>query len=110
MVASALDHEQKHVATDRAIIERYAPIFRQRVGIMVEAVGTEGPEPEAELGKLRKRIEEKIDAAIAITTEAMTVERNEKQHAIDSLEEYERLRAICPQVNVDRPGADSMRS
>jgi len=99
-VRAATEHEMQHVAIDREMVERYVGIFRRRIGRMVDAIGIVGPAPEANLSSVRHRIEEKINAVIAITSDELTEERVARQHGLDSPTEYHRLAEACPQINV----------
>ena len=101
---AGLTHEMTHVAIDRAIIDRYTPIFRHRMSTMVEAIGTVGPVPESALSTIRHRIEEKINAAIAVATDQLTTDRTAEQRGLDSPTEYERLANVCPQIQLN-PGS-----
>lgn len=105
---AALTHEMEHVAIDKAIIDRYAPIFRRRIAVMVEAIGTVGPAPESDLSSIRHRIEEKVNAAIVVTTDQLTADRTTEQRNLDSPTEYERLGNVCPQIDLN-PGSPLSR-
>jgi len=95
----AIGHEMQHVAIDREIIDRYSPIFRRRITAMVDAIGTVGPVAQIDLSSVRRRIEEKINAAIAVVGDQMDAERAARQQALDSPSEYARLSLTCPQID-----------
>ena len=100
-----LGHEMEHVAIDRNVIDTYGPIFRQRLDAMVNAMNSAAPEPGLDLDSLRSRIEEKINAVIAVTSDSLNDDRASKHRKLDSPQEYRRLSYACPQVTVDPDGA-----
>jgi hypothetical protein len=102
-LAAALDHEMRHVAVDRQIIHSYAQILRKNVDDMAQAIGTAGPLPAANLPSVRRRIEEKLNAAIAVASERLNAERASEQREIDSPQEYQRLVHQCPGGLPGRP-------
>ena len=104
----AIDHEMRHVAVYSDMINRYVPIFQRQVTTMVDAIGTIGPVPEESLSKLRHRIQEKVGAAIDVTSDEMDASRDAAQRAIDSSAEYERLGHACSQVDMT-PDATRLR-
>jgi hypothetical protein len=105
---AALDHEMRHVAINTDVIARYAPIFKRRVGAMIDAIGTAGPMPEENLSKTRRRIEEKVSASIAVTADEMNEAWISAQHGLDSPAEYARLGHACPEVET-RAGSTKIR-
>jgi hypothetical protein len=99
----SLEHEMGHVAIDRHLIQRYIPIFHDRVTVMAEAVGSTFVASRDKLPTARARIEEKINAMIAVTFDAMSDERASAQQAHDSMEEYRRVSDACPPISVITP-------
>jgi hypothetical protein len=108
----ALGHEMQHVAVDRDIIARYIPIFRRRLASMVDAMSASAPEATLGIDARRSRIEEKINAMIAVTSEVMNADQVAQQREVDSPEEYRRRSNACPVVtfNPVEPRLGSMRS
>jgi hypothetical protein len=96
-----LNHEMQHVAIDKKVIDTYGPIFRQRLDAMVDAMNTAAPETGLDIGSLRSRIEEKINAVIAVVADALNDDRSNRHRKLDSPQEYQRLAYACPQVTVD---------
>jgi len=96
-----LNHEMQHVAIDRRVIDTYGPIFRQRLDAMVDAMNSAAPEAGLDVGSLRSRIEEKINAAIAVVADSLNDDRSSRHRKLDSPQEYQRLSYACPQVTVD---------
>jgi len=99
----AMEHELGHVAIDRALIDRYVPIFRARVGAMADAIGNVRAPSYEDLAKARERIEDKINAMLAVTYDSMTAERAGLHQLHDSPEEYRRVSGSCATVEVNQP-------
>ena len=95
-----LKHEMEHVAIDQRIIQRYVPIFRRRIAAMAEAIAADGSPPGRDLRTQRHRIEEKVNAVIAVVSDQLNADRSTEQHAFDSIEEYTRVSSTCPQVTL----------
>jgi hypothetical protein len=109
--ATALAHEMQHAAIDRGIIARYIPIFRSRLATMVDAMSAAAPEAALDIDARRSRIEEKINAMIAVTSEVMNADQVAQQRELDSPEEYRRRSNACPMVtfNQVQPGSGGVR-
>jgi len=104
-----LNHEMEHVGIDRNVIEAYGPIFRQRLGAMVDAMNSAAPEAGLDVDAARSRIEEKINAVIAVVADSLNDDRSSRHRKLDSPQEYRRLSYACPQVTVD-PEESAMRA
>ena len=102
--AVALEHEMGHVAVDRQVIERYIPIVRNHVALLAEAIGSV-PAPSYDgLAAARGRIEDKINALLAVIDDSLVADRAAAAAAHDSPEEYLRVSRACPTVTMDSPG------
>ncbi len=99
----ALEHETEHTAIDRALIDRYVPIFRSRVAAMDDAIGNVKTPSYDDLPKVRERIEDKINAMLSVTYDLMSAERAVLQQQHDSPEEYRRVSAACPAIEINQP-------
>jgi hypothetical protein len=110
--AVALAHEMRHAAVDRDIIAGYIPIFRQRLASMVDVMTAAAPEATLDIDARRSRIEEKINAMIAVTSEVMNANQVARQREVDSPEEYRRRSNACPMVtfNPVQPRSGGARS
>jgi len=96
-----LGHEMQHVAIDRKVIDTYGPIFRKQVGAMIDAMNSQAPPAGLDLQSIRDRIEEKINAVIAVTSDSLNTDRAAQHRTLDSPQEYRRLSAACPQVSIE---------
>ena len=99
----ALAHEMQHAAIDRGVIEKYGPIFRQRLAAMVDAIEASNLPSTVDLLTRSDRIEEKVNAMIAVTSDALNAEQVDQQRALDSPDEYKKRSAACPIVTFDAP-------
>ncbi len=103
--AVAMSHEMGHVEIDREVIERYVPIFRRRIASMAEAIGSAVVPGRDQLQVARSRIEDKVNAVLSVTLDALNAERMQAQRAHDSPQEYERISTACPAAAVGVPAA-----
>jgi hypothetical protein len=101
----AMEHEMQHVAIDRNLIDRYVPIFRSRIAAMADAIGSVSADSYDTSSMVRERIEEKINAMLSVTYDAMSAERFLAQREHDSLEEYRRVSVACPAISVNAPSS-----
>ena len=99
-IEGALAHEMQHVAIDRDIINRHSADFRRQISAMVDAIGVVGPAPDTALSSIRHRIEDKINAAIAVAVDDLNDDRATRQSQLDSPAEYQRLSLLCPQIDL----------
>jgi hypothetical protein len=94
-----------HVEIDRQTMERYIPIIRSRVTAMAEAIGSVSASDHDAVQVARGHIQDKIDAILSVTLDAMNAERTQAQHAHDSPEEYQRISTACPAASAGVPPA-----
>lgn len=95
---ATLEHEMKHVKADRRIVNKYAQTIGQKVydglgqrGFFIGPVSAEHAEEAA--GRMHKTIGQLLE----LEYKKMDIERREVQQEIDSLEEYNRVAALCPE-------------
>lgn len=94
--SAILEHEKKHVATDLAVVKEYLQPARQAVALAVQKVGVVGPKPTAKADEFKKKMTEYIQNALKAEMDKMYADRRERQAAIDTKEEYDRVDAMCP--------------
>ena len=90
-----MEHEMRHVKEDLAIIKKYKPKFNAAVKKAVYSSGTIGPIPASNENTTRQDMMKIIDKAINQVLDKMHKERRERQQAIDSRKEYDRLSKVC---------------
>ena len=90
------EHELKHVMVDRKIVNKYARSMSRKVHEGLKARGfLVGPVRGEDAQKVAERMQETVGQLVELEYKKMEIERTERQQAIDSLEEYERVGSIC---------------
>jgi hypothetical protein len=90
-----LDHEMKHVFVDREIVKKYIPVIQAELRTAIRKVGIVGPKAERDQRRYQKKISDYMDKRLKLVSEKMYTERGERQQAIDTLAEYERVASLC---------------
>lgn len=94
---AVLEHEQKHSKVDRYIVNKYSNIIIKALHNTFKTIGyAQGPVDTAQLVPVQKRMEAYIKAVIDQFSQNMNKERKMLQQQIDSLAEYQRVDAMCP--------------
>lgn len=92
-----LEHERQHVKTDVAIARKYAATLKNMMSAHLRSSGYSfGPYPIETMTAAQERIQNQLQALIMRNNEVMTRERKAEQQKLDSLEEYNRVSAQCP--------------
>ncbi|MCB1562881.1 MAG: hypothetical protein KDJ75_04835 [Alphaproteobacteria bacterium] len=110
MRRAVLEHEMKHVNVDRQIVNKYAQIIGQKVYNGLKERGfSAGPIPtpyrQAAVDRMNKTVSQLID----LEYKKMNIERQERQQAVDSLQEYESVGKKCPSFDPGRISASGAR-
>lgn len=96
MYGAILEHEKKHIAVDRDIVNKYKTLITQSLGASLREVGyTHGPYPSSELKSVQEKLQKYIQDTVQKFSSAMSKERKKRQQEIDTLAEYERVQAKC---------------
>jgi hypothetical protein len=104
MSRAVLEHEKKHVTADRKIANKFAKSIGKIIYDGLEQRGfLVGPIPQASAQDTADRMKETVGQLIALQAKKMDIERAEAQQAIDSLEEYQRVKAQCPNFKAPTP-------
>jgi hypothetical protein len=104
MSRAVLAHEKKHVNVDRKIANKFAKNIGQIIYDGLEQRGfLVGPIPQANGQETADRMKKTVGQLIAFQAKKMDIERAEAQQAIDSLEEYQSVKAQCPKFKGVRP-------
>lgn len=92
-----LEHEKKHVEVDRLVVNKYARRIGESVSFALKQYGSSfGPFPVGEIAYAQERLQEYLGGVIKAEVDAMNEERRASQQAIDTIQEYERVRRLCP--------------
>ncbi len=102
---ATMEHEMKHVNVDRQIVNKYAAIIGKKIyDALAERGFRSTPVPEQHVKAMNDRMGQVVAQIIEIEHNRMQIERLDAQRGIDSLEEYERVSALCPQARAKLPG------
>lgn len=94
---AVMGHERKHLKVDRDIVNKYSTIIVRAVNNTLTKVGyAQGPYDSSQLPALQKQIGGIIDSVIGQYYVNMNNERKVLQSQVDTLEEYARVDALCP--------------
>jgi hypothetical protein len=88
-------HEIKHVNTDRKIVNKYLPRFERAINDYLYHDGIQGPVSERFADRLQEDMMTELTDKIYKVSQAMEAERHERQKALDSREEYDRVMGEC---------------
>lgn len=106
MRKAVLEHEMKHVNVDRKIVNSFsrnvgAKIYKalEERGFRTQPVAPENTQAMAD------RMYSVITQTIEFEYKKMDLDRMERQNAVDSLQEYERMSSLCPDFQKKVPAA-----
>ena len=90
------EHEMKHVSVDRKIVNKYAKTMGAKVHEGLKSRGFMVGPVSASVGQgVIDRMQQTVGELIKLEYKKMEIERAEKQQAVDTLEEYERVANVC---------------
>ena len=95
---AVLEHEMKHIYADREIVNKYAKIMGDKVYAELKKRGgfVVGPIPISRKEEVSKRMQDTVFQILEREYRRMEIDRQDIQSGIDTLEEYERVNAQCP--------------
>ncbi len=94
-----LEHEKKHVEADRRIVNEYAKKIGEVLRTSVNLSMVRGPYPSSRKDAIQNDMLEYVENILAVQQSLMNEERFRAQQAVDSFEEYERVRKACETRN-----------
>lgn len=92
---SVLAHEREHQAIDEAVLAEYRARVEGAVGEAILALPPAAAVPDAEGAAAQARLTQPVAAALKRVFAALTQARAERQAALDTPQEYRRVRAAC---------------
>ncbi len=108
LLQAAMGHELGHVAIDRDLIDRFAPIFRARLAALADSIGSvRSPSSEAS-SLIRDQIEYRVNEALSSINDSMAIERALKHQEHDSPDEYRRVSMACSAILVNQQSLDPL--
>jgi len=109
MFKAVREHELKHVRVDRQIVNRYSRIIAKRLyeglkqrGFVVSHIRTHN------IDSTKQRMEKTIKQILDLEFKELEITRARLQQKVDSLEEYKRVQAKCPDFSPPQSAIDAM--
>lgn len=97
MRGAVIGHELKHVKVDRAVVNKYAKSIGKRLMSELKSRGfTAGPFSTDRIEEVKAKMSRVVAQIIELEERKMDLERRERQIAVDSREEYDRVDDKCP--------------
>lgn len=91
-IRHVLEHEQKHIAVNRAVLNKYANLIQIKLQEYFKLYGMfRVPNPDY----AQTLLNEKVDAIFKESAQQMTEENRRRQRAIDTPEEYAKNNTVC---------------
>ncbi len=97
--AAIKEHELKHVAVDREVVNRYALRLGKAIQEAVNEAGAMGPYNMHEFDAAQGRLVAHIESVMEAQELHLHTEMAKRQAQVDTIEEYERVNAICDAHN-----------
>lgn len=89
------EHELKHIAVDREIVNKYANMLGQAVRDEMMRQTVFGPYNVSQSGQAEAYIRGRLERLLKTYSRLMDDERRTRQQKVDSLSEYERVNRMC---------------
>jgi len=94
---AVMEHEQKHVAVERFIVNKYIQVVGDALKKNLDARGyVFGPIPAEQMKIAQQDLSNFLTAVIEPYAAKMSAEREKLQSEVDSLAEYQRVDKLCP--------------
>jgi len=96
MFQAVKEHEKKHVAVDRMLVNKYSNLIAQALNTTLKKVGfAQGPFAIQQTPVIEAKVTTIINGVVKQYSDAMSEERRQRQQAVDNLQEYERVNNLC---------------
>jgi hypothetical protein len=97
MGPAVMQHEHKHVAVDRAMVNKYSHVIGRRVNEELEKRGfILGPVAGTEVKRIGEGMQQTVFDIVTREYEKMDAEREKLQRQVDTKAEYDRIADHCP--------------
>lgn len=93
-----LQHERRHVAVDRQVMNKYADLIGRAVQTTVTGADTWGPFKLEEQERIKKASSLPVENAVNAQIAVMQQEMRRLQAQVDTLEEYKRVSSYCRDI------------
>ena len=96
MHSAVLTHEMKHVNEDQYVVNKYINEIGKALSRAVEVKGSSyGPYKYDRMVEIQEEVQEVLHDEVRYMNTVLNKERQQRQQAIDSLEEYESIGIKC---------------
>ena len=100
MRKAILGHELKHVRVDREIVNKYAKSIGNKIYEALEERGfSAGPFMADQSKEVADKMQRVVHQIVELEYQKLDIDRRERQRAVDSREEYNKVGALCPSFN-----------
>lgn len=95
---SIVEHEMRHLAVDQQVAALYKTRIEQAIKaeLVAAPVALGGPVPLSTISREQEKIQLRFEGLLKKYNAEMSAERKARQQSVDTLAEYERVRAQCP--------------
>jgi hypothetical protein len=91
------DHEMKHIMVDRKIVNKYSKTMGQKVYDALKQRGfSAGPVPAKQAQSIANQMQKVVHQIVEQEYKRMDLDRMDLQRAVDNIDEYKRVSALCP--------------
>lgn len=103
MYDAVMGHEMKHIYVDRKVVNKYTTIMVKALDNTFKKIGyAHGPVRQDQQKALEDQIGGIVTSVVGQFAVNMNAERDQLQKGVDTIEEYARVAAICPEENRKR--------
>ncbi len=93
------EHEMKHIAVDRKIVNKYAALVGRMIKAEIDRAAVYGPVSIAQANQVQNHMKKTMENILRTASNKMEAERAILQQQVDSREEYDRVSRQCqPQL------------
>lgn len=97
MRKAIIGHELKHVRVDREVVNKYAKTMGKKLYNALKSRGfTAGPVRIDRMQEIADKMARVVKQVLELEYKKMGIEREERQRAVDTLEEYQSVDDKCP--------------
>jgi len=97
MRKAILEHELKHVRVDREVVNKYARLMGKKLMTELKSRGfSAGPMNIKSTNATAKKMQRVVAQLLEFEYKKLGIDREEKQRAVDSLGEYNKVDKKCP--------------
>jgi hypothetical protein len=93
--AAVLEHEHKHVAVDRALLNMFAPELQRAIQDVVQTEARRGPMYKSQLDSASREIQTLVETRLNKMMDNLSTVRQARQAQIDTPQEYIRVQNLC---------------